>query len=175
VKVGDIDRPVWIGLVSMASVAVVSVALMAWLIFDGRVSGSYILIGLAFGGILASLLYYCCFLAIAAAQQRVRDQHEQSETNLFAPRVMTLTDRGVLVEYWNTTTLILWPGIIKLVVAERFLMLFDGPLSAHVVPTRAFAGETERQQFVDRCRDHLGPKASAWAPDKRSGITERLQ
>ena len=75
-----------------------------------------------------------------------------SDEGPLGSRSLQIDAEGLTEVSQDVTTRALWPSIKRVEETGTALYVFNGPASAFIVPKRAFANETERQEFLGDLR-----------------------
>ncbi len=146
-----------------ASMAVARRSRSLRIVSTGLLAGtSVLLFGLALSaGTVASSSMMTALVAVigfAGFQKLIvpRIQREQVSAanregrNLFltGKQMVVIDENGVTASNWVMQTHVRWPGIERIVVTDKHLLLYYGAARALVVPRRAFGSEESMQAFI---------------------------
>lgn len=87
-----------------------------------------------------------CGLTVLSALSRMNKTFLTEHT-------ITIDESGLVEENGFSRGEYRWDGILKFVKTRRHLFVYVAQHSAHAIPRRAFASESEWQQFVEKMRE----------------------
>jgi magnesium-transporting ATPase (P-type) len=123
---------------------------------DGGLDG----VSLAVTFVPIALVVVLAFLVLpglvrVAARQRLREGRCDA---LVGPRTLTLEDDGIVERSRTGETRTSWPAVERVVVDDRFVLIYLSAVHAHVVPRGAFASREQQDRFVAAIERHLKPR-----------------
>jgi hypothetical protein len=129
------------------------------------------------GALFLGLLLFVWVRRIHGQTRRREWEHLQRSGRLAGLR-MEVKPEALVCHSSVSTSIVRWPGVDRIETTRQHAYFFIAPLTAFVLPARAFAGEEEFEAFVERARSYhedtvpvLSPANPAPERGARQGIT----
>jgi hypothetical protein len=119
-------------------------------LFDGKHSAMVACVAFLFMEGLA-----LCFLVVVVVLTTFAEILSRGNKTALTEHAITVEDSGLIEETSFNRTEFKWSGIQKLGKNSDYIFIYISGASAHVVPTRAFANASERDEFYRYCKERL--------------------
>jgi hypothetical protein len=107
-------------------------------------------------GIVIFALYP--FLSRINLVRRLRKLYNEGDNKaIFGHQSLTLSPEGIMSKNHATETKYNWMSIKKVAQNEKYIFLYTAATVAIVIPTLAFASETQRKEFLNYVFSHIQP------------------
>jgi len=92
------------------------------------------------------------FFAVVFGFSVVLGMVSRKNKTLLTERNMTFDDHGFTSETQYSRSEMKWPIVQKLARTRNYIFIYVAQHSAHIVPRRAFGGDTEWDSFYEFCK-----------------------
>jgi YcxB-like protein len=129
----------------------------------GTVVGLLITSSLTVPNFVAVLVATSIFCAVyitwlwPGAERRAKIQSKRYRGNLLGERTIRLDANGVHQEIEFSQGVTRWEGVQRVAVTETHLFIFNGPMSAYIIPRRAFNLEVDFAEFTKVAQRYWAP------------------
>lgn len=152
--------PLWLKLIVPIGLALAFVGLFLYVgQFSNKSSAQIVLINLYIGATAIFIPYQipCLFGTFGIYNKHYADQMLTGNRTAQGLNTLTLTEDSCTLSNYLCSTTYKWPTFLKLTQSKNTLLLWVSPLSAAIIPLRAFQNEKEKQQFIEYIENKIQP------------------